>query len=205
MSNCEFIMRQNHSPVILTGNTPVVQDGEFYDVQINEFIKHNGVNSKVTGLVTSGAGPCLVLVAHHKMTNTGCMAHINTALDSDNSHRYASCVIEKMIVSLTGKTDSKDVQIFFFEGNSFHKDFWKSNDLYAWLNDSILYYYTCLGIGNYVYIPKLAQIFAIRDRFNSLPTQQKVGQKDFLSINGVVQNEFSVDLKELHNAAVYSK
>ncbi|HEX5872935.1 MAG TPA: hypothetical protein VFY65_21030 [Longimicrobium sp.] len=70
------------------------------------------------GLVTTGAGPCLVAVVHDSSTDTGCMAHITEVQTDGWSFRLADEIIEHMIIHLIGFQPAQGrIQVILMSGS----------------------------------------------------------------------------------------
>ena len=98
MSFCQY------HEILLQDHTPVTQacDRNCFMVRERWICKHNGAHSNAEGLVTTGAGPCMVVVVHDSDADIGCMAHITENLTDHKTFILGLEVIERMIFSLRG-------------------------------------------------------------------------------------------------------
>ena len=131
-------------------------------VPIHHYARHRGfkVNKGSPGLVTTGAGPCMVVVLHNKALDTGCMAHINECVGEAASHDLADIVIDHMQRTLTGATNTP-LDLVLLSGKGFFRTY-GTRAARNFENCQVLNHLNN-GRSNYVYYPNHAQVFAVED------------------------------------------
>lgn len=146
------------------------------------FGKHNGPDqvtvgarllgllggSRSPGLVTTGAGPCLVAVVHDSSSGTGCMAHITEVQTDDWSFRLADEIIEHMIIHLIGFRPAQGrIQVFLMSGSVRFRRYRQYLEAGQHLGQCEIIDRTGNNEANYAYYPARGEIYPL-DR--STPT-----------------------------------
>lgn len=136
--------------------------GHCIDVPERWFARQHGVLSGAEGLVTSGAGPCLVVAVHDTERDIGCLAHMTENLTDEKTFNLADEVIEHMLAALELDERPATAQIMLFQGrNRFQR-------YPAYLRESGVLGRCIIDshiggpdLPNYAYFPGRAQVFAV--------------------------------------------
>jgi hypothetical protein len=146
MSLCEYETVQTTED-----HFPLFKNTDCVDVGVNWY-----AYSSELGILTYGAGPCMVVIVHDIARNTGALAHINVCLTANQSFDYADKVINHMIESVQGKNlKYVNLQILLFQGRSHYSNgYYNHISNHDVLSNCRIENYLNNGIGDYLYYPK---------------------------------------------------
>lgn len=137
--------------------------------------------SRSPGLVTTGAGPCLVAVVHDATTDTGCMAHITELTTDDWSFRIADEVIEHMIIHLIGHRPAQGrIQLFLLSGHNRFRRYGNYLAAERNLGQCEINDLTGNDEANYAYYPGHAEIYPLeREDADSMSAGQALNVRPY--------------------------
>jgi hypothetical protein len=192
MGECKYV------PTEITDKGTVANAaGKCYGVGERWFATHLGPRSPSPGLVTVGAGVCMVVAVHDKESDTGALAHISQTTSAGKSLIMAKEIIMRMIIGVVGIAEPARVQLFFFQGSGLLAGLCHSiangmlKEYKAGIVDN-----TGVGYMNYLYLPKQRQIYPVSRTVGdalSGPAPKEIG---FDSVLDHIGKEFSVDTTE---------